>query len=292
MDVDQYSTDCSMEVNLPEWNAALDDLTPHITKTAEYPVARGGFGEVWKCIFRTNKGPVKVAVKAFQMYSGNDDLAANARNIKRIRRELGTGAGLRHPNILRVHGYSMGFGPLPAIVTPWVEQGNLSVFLAREGLSLTTLRDVASGLQYLHTNNIVHGDLTGNNVLVGSDGSACIADFGLSFVDAPYVSWTSRMKGNLRWMAPELLRGTEVRPTKRSDIYSFGCVMLQVITGNVPFYYLPEYPIILMKYNAEIPSRFQYPSCIDTYWDFIQECWSMDPMMRPSVERIIAFLSR
>ncbi|KAG1863252.1 kinase-like domain-containing protein [Suillus subalutaceus] len=296
MDIDQHWTDNAMEME-----AALDNLTPHITKTAEYPVARGGFGEVWKCLLQSTKGPVKVAVKAFQMYSAAEAISTNAKNIKRIRRELGTSAGLRHPNVLRVYGYSLGFGPLPAIVTPWVEQGNLSGFLEREGLSLTTahrfkmLRAIASGLQYLHTNNIVHGDLTGPNVLIHGDGSACVADFGLSLLDAPYASWTSRMKGNLRWMAPELLRddyGTPVRPTKRSDIYSFGGVMLQVITGDVPFHYLPEFPIVLMKYNAEIPSRVKYPSCNDAHWNFIEECWSTDPLMRPSVESVVTFIGR
>jgi serine/threonine protein kinase len=74
-------------------------------------------------------------------------------------------------------------------------------------------------------------------VLIRGDGTACVADFGLSlmyseFITASQASWTSQMKGNVRWMAPELLieqeDGSQVRPSKQSDMYSFGGIMLQV----------------------------------------------------------------
>ncbi|KAG2337151.1 kinase-like protein, partial [Suillus weaverae] len=83
----------------------------------------------------------------------------------------------------------------------------------------------------VHVNNIVHGDLTSPNILIDRRGAACLADFGLSIALSASASWTSTLQGNLPWMAPELFRetqdGSPVWPTKQSDIYSFGCVILQ-----------------------------------------------------------------
>jgi serine/threonine protein kinase len=108
----------------------------------------------------------------------------------------------------------------------------------------------------VHDNNVIHGDLTGvsttvslfqshqayrcqlqPNVLIHADGTACLADFGLSllyteFVSVTQASWTSSFHGNFRWLAPELLEasdnGMPVRPREHSDVYSFGGIMLQV----------------------------------------------------------------
>ncbi|KAG1748385.1 kinase-like domain-containing protein [Suillus paluster] len=150
--------------------------------------------------------------------------------------------------------------PIYSIVSPWAENGNLSTYLAREGEALTLvrrfqiLRDIIAGLQYLHVNSVIHGDLNGPNVLINGDGTACVADFGLSLmysevIRASQASWTSTFKGNLRWMAPELLAeredGSPVRPSKQSDIYSFGGIMLQVLTNKIPYYYSNDIAIML-----------------------------------------------
>lgn len=212
---DTVHAEDGMEVGLPEWNAGLKDLTPNIEKLEEYPVARGGFGEIWRCIYRTNKGPVDVAVKTVQFYNPDTADDKNAKNIRRIRREIGNSAGLRHCNILPVYGYSLGFGPLVAIVTPWADNGSLARYLKQHGDTLSTrarfciLRDVIAGLQYLHVNNIAHGDLTSPNVLIDRHGTACLADFGLSMTLSAAASWTSTLQGIFPWMAPKLFKETE-----------------------------------------------------------------------------------
>ncbi|KAG1811636.1 kinase-like domain-containing protein [Suillus variegatus] len=226
--------------------ATLKDLTKHIIKDGNYPVARGGFGEIWKSTLHIDDSSVKVAVKALQVYAEDELKAAKRKKIKRIKRELRICANLKHANILPVFGYTHGFGPFPAIVSPWAENGNLTVYLEREGEALTLvqrfqlLRDIIAGLQYLHANNVIHGDFNGPNVLIHGDGTACVADFGLSLmysevISASQASWTSTLKGNMRWMAPELLvereDGSQARPTKQSDMYSFGGIMLQVRPG-------------------------------------------------------------
>ncbi|KAG1852705.1 kinase-like protein, partial [Suillus subluteus] len=220
----------------------------------------------------------------------------------RIKRELRICANLKHPNILPVYGYTYGFGPFIAIVSPWAENGNLSDYLKLNGVVLTLarrfriLRDIIAGLQYLHANNVIHGDFTGPNVLILGDGTVCVTDFGLSLmysevISASQASWTSTLKGDVRWMAPELFvpekeDGSSARPSEQSDIFSFGGIMLQVLTNNTPYYYLRnDAAIIWAMQKPEKPSRSRYPVLPEKYWEFIEQCWSIDPRDRPSTER-------
>ncbi|KAG2143615.1 kinase-like domain-containing protein [Suillus clintonianus] len=280
--------------------ARLQNLTEYITKDGDYPVARGGFGEIWKCTYHNDQTSIKVAVKALQVYAADHLGAAKTKKIKRIKRELRICANLKHRNILPVYGYTYGFGPFIAIVIPWAENGNLTAYLEREGAALALvrrfqiLRDIIAGLRYLHANSVIHGDFNGPNVLIHGDGSACVADFGLSLmysevISASQASWTSTLKGNMRWMAPELLvdreDGSQVRPSEHSDMYSFGGVILQVLTNKIPYYHLSnDAAIVLCIAKSETPSRSRYPVLPDKYWEFIEQCWSTDPRDRPSTQ--------
>ncbi|KAG2341993.1 kinase-like protein [Suillus weaverae] len=295
----------------------LQNLTEYVTKDEDYPSARGGFGEIWKCTCRIDRSPIKVAVKALQVYTADQLGEAKTKDIQRIKREFRICAKLKHANILPVYGYIYGFGPFIAIVSPWAENGNLTAFLEREGAALTLvrrfqlLRDIIAGLQYLHANSVIHGDFNGvrrtllrvfnslrrehqPNVLIYGDGTACVADFGLSLmysevISASQASWTSTLEGNMRWMAPELLvdqeDGSQVRPSEQSDIYSFGGIMLQVLTNKVPYYHLSnDAAIILCIAKSQTPSRSRYPALPEKYWELIEQCWSTDPRDRPSTE--------
>ncbi|KAJ8589883.1 kinase-like protein [Rhizopogon salebrosus TDB-379] len=284
--------------------AMLRDLTEYITKTGEFADARGGFGEIWKCIFQVDQGSINVwinvAVKSFSVYA-SEVAGTTKKKSKKIHRELKTCARLEHPNILPVHGYTTGFGPLIAIVSPWAENGNLNVYLEKEGdlpviRRFQILRDIAAGLRYLHANDVIHGDLTGANVLIHGDGTACIADFGLSLLSSELtsisqVSSTFTIYGNVRWLAPELIALPEddshVRPNKCSDVYSFGGVILQVLTSKIPYYYYQrDANIIWFKCSGKKTDRSRYPTLSSKYWDLIDACRSVVPDDRPSVERV------
>ncbi|KAG0703883.1 kinase-like domain-containing protein [Suillus ampliporus] len=262
----------------------LRDLTRYITKDEDYPVTRG-------------RSKIVANVRCRSTWFSKE------KKTKRIERELRICASLKHANILPVYGYTSGFGPFIAIVSPWAEKGNLTVYLEREGETLTLVRrfqiltDIIAGLQYLHANSVIHGDFTGPNVLIRGDGTACVADFGLSlmyseFISASQASWTSTLKGNMRWIAPDLLveqeDGSPARPSEQSDIYSFGGIMLQVLTNKVPYYHLTnDAAIILCIAKSEKPSRSRYPVLPDKYWHLIEQCWSADPQDRPSTERSV-----
>jgi len=231
---------------------------------------------------------------------------SNVVTLQRIRHEFNICARLNHPNILSLHGFTSGFGPFLAIVSPWADKGNLTNYLEHEDASLSVvrrfrlLRDITAGLHYLHANNVIHGDLTGPNVLIHRDGTACLTDFGLSLMYSEVMtisqaSWTSGFHGNFRWLAPELLGESDddlpIRPSKHSDIYSFGGIMLQVLTGRIPYYYIGEAAVIRCIGNGVKPSRSRYPVVSDKYWHFIEECWANNIHDRPSTERTIEVIT-
>ncbi|KAG0701064.1 kinase-like protein [Suillus ampliporus] len=234
-----------------------------------------------------------------------------------LENELQRRTQLEHTNLLPLLGITQGFGPLPAIVSPWMHKGSLTMLLERDFQQLTLTRmlqilnDVASALQYLHSRNIVHGDLTGNNILINENDNACVADHGiLTFCSE--LHGTSYIRSNVRWAAPENFNvpedeETTSSPQLASDIYSFGCIMLQVcgrilapcnvitillqvFTGRVPYYeYRSDHQVTVQILRGQKPARPMTPPIADSLWDFMQKCW-LDAEYRPSAKEVLEFI--
>ncbi|KAG2040479.1 kinase-like domain-containing protein [Suillus americanus] len=219
-----------------------NDLTPFITRTTQDHISGGGFGDVWKCNYNADDISAVVAVKAFrypEQYYDSEKIN------KKINREIGILMILSHDNIVPLLGTATGFGRKPellSLVTPWIPNGTLNVYLASKHNELTMLdrsrmlKDVSAGLRYLHSVPVVHGDITGANILIDEGGQAKLIDFGLSTVVLPllgqlHLAATSIHAGAIPYAAPELLTndiGDLPLEKTKTDIYSFGCVMLQV----------------------------------------------------------------
>ncbi|KAG1723354.1 kinase-like domain-containing protein [Suillus paluster] len=285
---------------------SIPDFTGHLTRCSQDPVSGGTYGNIYKCVYRTPEGYVMVAVKAIRPQFLDTAIMLV------FRRELGIWKRLEHPNILKFMGTTGDFGPYVALVAPWIVNNTLTSFLKNNDTltprdRLLLLRGVAAGLDYLHTfrftvngqtyfNTVVHGDLSGNNVLIGSDNTAYLADFGMSgaLTKSPGMTYLMRMSdhpGAVRWAARELLTVDESASavTTQSDIYSFGCIMLQVLTGDIPWRHLKNDFAIWSKVSiGEIHPR---PHCvIDRYWNFMARCWSETPTDRPSAKEILQFI--
>ncbi|KAG1730729.1 kinase-like domain-containing protein [Suillus lakei] len=167
-----------------------DDLTPFITRIIQDRVAVGGYGDVWKCHYDKDDISAFVAVKAFRLPEDCDLETIN----RKIRREIGILKVLRHINIVPLWGIAIGFGLMPelrCLVSPWMPNGTLSVYLASNHDVLTVLdrsrmlEDVSAGLRYLHSKLVMHGDITGANILIDKGGHARLIDFGLSTIVQP-----------------------------------------------------------------------------------------------------------
>ncbi|KAG1745364.1 kinase-like domain-containing protein [Suillus paluster] len=288
----------------PISNLALAaDLTDQIFGTIKDYVAGGAFGNVYRCEWRQESGTtVKVAVKSFRFYASEQDL-------RRFRREAAIWAHLVHDNIVTLYGTTEGFGPSSSLVSQWFPHGTLLRLITEQGATLgirsklKLLHGIASGLYYLHSFPVVHGDITSSNILVDiKDGEykACLTDFGLSnvigeLVGAHPVEGSTVRPGAVRWTAPELLgRHHGVKPTTQNDMYSFGRVMYHVLTSIIPWRDIDEYRVIQKILNGEDISRPEIPNAMsdmtNACWNWIERCWSVDPSARPSALEAMDFV--
>ncbi|KAF8842576.1 kinase-like protein [Paxillus ammoniavirescens] len=260
--------------------------------------------QIWKCILRRDSQSYDVVVK----YTVPSSLSAEDLCTKneQLRRELNLRAGLKHENILPLLGITTGFGPLTALVYPWMENDILTSYLQRNkgGLSLCDrlelLRDVATGLRYLHSCSIVHGKLRGSNIFVSASGRAQLSGFGFSEIfPEPWDNGVSSSTESVRWLAPESLTtghdglSSSGAPLKKSDVYSFGSVMLQVCSGEVPYANIRrDTDVVLALYDGVTPSRPTTQWMNDRMWVFIQRCWSIEEKgaKRPSAEEALNFI--
>ncbi|KAG1906275.1 kinase-like domain-containing protein [Suillus fuscotomentosus] len=221
--------------------------------------------------------------------------------VRRIRRKLNVWIQLSHDNILPLEDVTERFGPLPALVTPWMENGSLNDYLRREvnisrEKKLTMVREVAAGLQYLHDKDIVHGNLTGTNVLVGSDGTLYLGDFWLSMIstESENVIFGCCNGESIRWMPPRTTMPLDVSevmedmPTKARDIYSYGCILMQVFSGHQPYHDIKAAALIQAILTGTKP--FSQLTDFHKIQQYAQRCLSTNSEDRPVIAHIVEFL--
>ncbi|KAG1860937.1 kinase-like domain-containing protein [Suillus subluteus] len=281
-----------------------------ITKRSEYPISSGGVGDIWKCSMSIDPATsTEVAVKTIRIADIRNEEAVK-RAKKRLRREVAVWIKLRHAHVLTLHGTVSGFAPLPALVSKWMDNGALSGYLERTSLTmeqkLKLLKQVVDGLRYLHEKGVIHGDLTSTNVVIDRDGNAFLADFGLSVAliesDRSYYQSYSN-GGAVRWAAPELIDlpdpesipdGSDnfPKPNSQSDVFSLGCIMLQVFSGRPPFWWISNAQRMVNTQLKRVePYRPESSVTVShQHLDFMRKCWSGKPEDRPSTEDAASFV--
>ncbi|KAJ8634634.1 hypothetical protein MRB53_008901 [Persea americana] len=204
-------------------------------------------------------------------------------------------SSLHHPNVVSFYGIVRD-GPdgTLATVTEFMVNGSLKQFLQKKDRTIDRRKrliiamDAAFGMEYLHGKNIVHFDLKCENLLVNMRDPhrpVCkIGDLGLSKVKQ-HTLVSGGIRGTLPWMAPELLSGKSSMVTEKIDIYSFGIVMWELLTGEEPYGDMHCASIIGGIVNNTL--RPQIPTWCDPEWKSLMEsCWSSDPGERPSFSEI------
>ena len=178
--------------------------------------------------------------------------------IENFRRESQAAAGLSHPNIVGV--YDVGKeGNIHFIVMELIDGKVLSDVIKEKGRldykeAISIIRQVASALSLAHKNQIIHRDIKPHNILITSTGVAKLADFGIAKAvsAATIVGGSNKIMGSVHYFSPEQARGAYV--DERSDIYSLGIVLFEMLTGKVPFDGDNPVSIALMHINDPMPS--------------------------------------
>ena len=183
------------------------------------------------------------------------EFTKDATFVENFKRESQAAAGLTHPNIVGV--YDVGReGNINYIVMELIEGRSLSSIIAEEAPMdyrkvIDISKQVASALRTAHKNKIIHRDVKPHNIMITSDGVVKLADFGIArAINDATLSTGNKIIGSVHYFSPEQARGNYV--DERSDIYSLGIVMYEMLTGKVPFDGDNPVTVALKHINEEI----------------------------------------
>ncbi|KAK7055190.1 kinase-like domain-containing protein [Favolaschia claudopus] len=281
----------SMVRRLSEASGSLPSslFIPSAVCTREtYPTDGGGFGDIYRAFIDGKP----VALKRMRQFLHGSDLR---RIHLKFCREALIWKDLHHPYILPLIGIDRdSFPDFLCMVSPWMEHGTVIDFLKKHGHDIVDklLYETAQGLEYLHSRNIVHGDLKGANILIQEDWTACLADFGLSKFSDASTSMSSNRGGTVYWMAPELLDPVQLEDsfirTPASDIYAFGCVCFELYTGRPPFANVLDIIAANKIIAGERPLRpLSSPAMSDALWEHVKLYWGQSPSSRPTTQQAV-----
>jgi serine/threonine protein kinase len=201
-------------------------------------IGRGGMGAVFLGVRADAQYQKRVAIKLVRRGMDSDDILRRFRNERQIL------ASLDHPNIARLLDGGTTDDGLPYLVMEYVEGTPVTKYCDRQHLTtnerLELFRTICAAVQHAHQNLVVHRDLKPSNILITSDGTPKLLDFGIAKVLNPELSATSieNTRTELRvltpdYASPEQLRGEQL--TTASDVYSLGVVLYELLTGHHPY---------------------------------------------------------
>lgn len=213
-------------------------------------LGEGGMGTVYKAIdFMADR---EVAVKMLR-----PELARQPHVVSRFRSEAKALARLNHPNIATLYSFFREGDDL-FMAMEFVKGETLADLILRSGpiscgAAIQTFHHVLEGISYAHQNGIVHRDIKPSNIMLTPDGSAKVMDFGIARVmGTERLTMQGGLIGTIEYMSPEQIQGLEVDP--RSDIYSLGVVLYEMLTGQPPFTGSNEYDLMKSQVEKEPPS--------------------------------------
>ncbi len=243
----------------------------------------GGFSEVWLATDQMTED-TRVAIKVFVPDKGLDE-----DGIHQFRKEYALTQPLNHSNLLKANYFDI-FESSPYLVMPFMENGSLSKLMYKKGTFseeeiVEIIRQIGSGMAYLHRNNIVHQDIKPDNILVDREDNYLLTDFGISSKMRNTLTRhsTSKTAMTVSYAPPERF-GKYPQTTPAGDIFSFGVMMYELTTGEVPW---------MGAGGVVLRSDDQVPLIPETYSpalsSIIEKCMSVDPANRPTARDLADF---
>ena len=190
-----------------------------------------------------------MAIKILNERHANDD-----QFVERFRREAKNAAALSHPNIVSIYDRGEAEGTY-YIAMEYLDGRSLKELIvtrgdAPVGIAVEYARQILSALKFAHRHGIVHRDIKPHNVLVNAEGAVKVTDFGIARAGASQMTEAGSIVGTAQYLSPEQARGGDV--DQRSDLYSLGVVLYELLTGTVPF--SGDTPVeIAMKHLSQTP---------------------------------------
>ncbi|KAG6586130.1 Serine/threonine-protein kinase HT1, partial [Cucurbita argyrosperma subsp. argyrosperma] len=248
--------------------------------------AQGAFGKLYRGTYDGEDVAIKILERP------ENDLEKAQLMEQQYQQEVMMLATLKHPNIVRFIGAC--HKPMVwCIVTEYAKGGSVRQFLMKRQsrsvplkLAVKQALDVARGMEYVHGLGLIHRDLKSDNLLIFADKSIKVADFGVARIEVQTEGMTPET-GTYRWMAPEMIQH---RPyTQKVDLYSFGIVLWELITGMLPFQNMTAVQAAFAVVNKGV--RPIIPNdCLPVLSDIMTRCWDANPDVRPSFTEVVRML--
>lgn len=239
-------------------------------------IGRGGMATVYRARQLNIERDVAVKVMAAE-------LATDSQFFARFKQEADLIAALAHPHVLPIYDYGQ-FREHVYLVVRLMEGSSLDHYIKNNPLSLPDIEklviQIADGLHQAHQRSIVHRDLKPNNMLLDKAGNCYLADFGIAkTIKGTQMTKTGTMIGSPAYMAPEQWKGESI--DQRTDIYSLGIVLYELLTGDVPFYADTPHQYMYAHLDKPMPraslSVSGFPSIVD---DVILKATAKNPQDR------------
>ncbi|RDL35343.1 putative MAPKK kinase [Venustampulla echinocandica] len=260
-------------------------------------IGQGSFGSVYLALHAVT-GEL-LAVKQVETPSPGANSATAARKksmIDALKREISLLRDLQHPNIVQYLGASSSAEHLN-IFLEYVPGGSVQTMLnsygaLREPLIRNFVRQIVTGLAYLHGRDIIHRDIKGANILVDNKGGIKISDFGISkkmeasniLTGAGNNKNRPSLQGSVFWMAPEVVKQTSY--TRKADIWSLGCLVVEMMTGTHPFPDCSQLQAIFKIGGAKISPTIPDHASEDAK-TFLAQAFVVEHVKRPSAEELL-----
>ncbi|KAI9700348.1 MAG: ATP binding [Candelina mexicana] len=257
-------------------------------------IGQGSFGSVYIAL-HSMTGELMAVKQVETPTSAGSQIDAKKKNmVEALQREIALLKGLEHPNIVQYLGSSTDEDYLN-IFLEYVPGGSVAGMLNQYGhfpepLIRNFVRQILIGLSYLHGQDIIHRDIKGANVLVDNKGGIKISDFGIS-KRVELVNLTNKsahhrpsLQGSVFWMAPEVVKQTAY--TLKADIWSLGCLIVEMFTGTHPFPDCSQLQAIF-----KIGNKDPVPTIPDEASEegrtFMKRTFELDHEMRPSADELL-----
>lgn len=226
----------------------------------------------------------RVAVKVL-----HDALASDASFLKRFQAEARSAAALNHPHIMAVHDW--GQADVPYLVTELLDGGSLRAMLDNGSMldlaqARTVAVDTARALDYAHRRGFVHRDIKPANLLFDDEGALRIADFGLAraLAEAAWTEPAGAVLGTARYASPEQAQGRVL--DGRSDVYSLGLVVIESVTGQLPFTADTTLGTLMARVDRDVP----VPDALGPLAPALRAAGVPDPAARPDAAEFATML--